>query len=399
MEGNSAAKAEACAQSRRRRAVKPNLNTKAHAIPHSPGRILVRGVNWLGDAIMTTPALQRLRERFPAAHITLFTAEKLQDIWLHHNAINEVVSFKPGSLARAARQLRAGAYDLGVVLPNSMRSALEVWLAGIPSRAGYARGLRKLLLTIAVPHDPGTMRMRKRTPAEIRRLIAMPGRIIRTAQKGQFRHQIHDYLHLVGALGANTEPLAPEICIGGEELRNTAEKFGLDGSLVPLCALNAGAEYGPAKRWPAERFIAAAKEIAAKTGCRWLILGGPADVPLATSIQSSLRAARIPSDCLAGRTSLRELCAVLKLCDVALTNDTGPMHVAAAVGTRVVVPFGSTSAELTGPGLPGDSQHQFLVSNVPCSPCFLRKCPIDFRCMNSISVSQVAEAVVRAMRS
>jgi heptosyltransferase-2 len=95
-------------------------------------------------------------------------------------------------------------------------------------------------------------------------------------------------------------------------------------------------------------------------------------------------------------TSLEELCAALKLCRLLLTNDSGPMHVAAALGTPVVVPFGSTSPELTGPGLPGDGRHQLLRANAPCSPCFLRECPIDFRCMNGISVEQVVEAALRA---
>ncbi len=99
---------------------------------------------------------------------------------------------------------------------------------------------------------------------------------------------------------------------------------------------------------------------------------------------------------LAGMTSLGELCAGLKLCRVLLTNDSGPMHVAAALGTPVVVPFGSTSPELTGPGLPGDARHQLLRANVPCSPCFLRECPIDFRCMNGISTGKAVEAVLRA---
>jgi len=97
---------------------------------------------------------------------------------------------------------------------------------------------------------------------------------------------------------------------------------------------------------------------------------------------------------LAGETSLRELCAALKACDVVLTNDTGPMHVAAAVGTRVVVPFGSTSWRMTGPGLPGDPGHRFLDLQVPCSPCFRRDCPIDFRCMTGITPEMAVQAVM-----
>ena len=156
----------------------------------------------------------------------------------------------------------------------------------------------------------------------------------------------------------------------------------------------------PAKRWPRERFVAAAVELQRRTNCHWWIFGGKADEALASGIAAEIVAARAGGPdsvkCLAGRTTLRELCAGLKACELLLTNDTGPMHVAAAVGTPVVVPFGSTSPELTGPGLPGDPRHRFIKANVPCSPCFLRECPIDFRCMNGISVDAVVAAVLEA---
>ena len=154
--------------------------------------------------------------------------------------------------------------------------------------------------------------------------------------------------------------------------------------------MNPGAEYGAAKRWPVENFIAAAQAIHERTGCAWVIFGGPADREFAEQI-----CAAVPSAIsVAGRTTLRELVVALSLCRVVLTNDTGPMHVAAAVGTPVVVPFGSTSPELTGPGLPGDPRHRLLKSNAPCAPCFLRECPIDFRCMKSITIERVVAAVL-----
>jgi heptosyltransferase-2 len=162
-----------------------------------------------------------------------------------------------------------------------------------------------------------------------------------------------------------------------------------------LLGLNPGAEYGPAKRWPAASFAAVVREVSRKFGnCAWLAFGGSGDRPVCSEI------ARL-ADCdvlnLAGQTSLRQLMALLKLCRVLLTNDTGPMHVAAALGTPVVVPFGSTSPELTGPGLPGDARHQLLQSAAPCSPCFRRVCPIDFRCMAGISPERVIAAVSRAI--
>jgi len=157
-------------------------------------------------------------------------------------------------------------------------------------------------------------------------------------------------------------------------------------------AINAGAEYGSAKRWPAEKFIATAQQVQTQTQCCWVILGGRNDTKLAGEVSAAVPGALN----LAGKTSLRELCAVLKSSQVLLTNDTGPMHVAAALGTPVVAIFGSTSPALTAPGLPGDRRHRLLTATVPCSPCYLRECPIDFRCMRGIEVSAAIRAVLDA---
>jgi heptosyltransferase II len=374
-----------------------------------PRRILVRGTNWLGDAVMSTPAMMRLRERFPDTHIALLTHEKMRDLWLHHPAVNETIGFgaREGNFS-IVRKLRAGHFDLALVLPNSPRSALEVWLAGIPQRIGYARPWRNAFLTQVVPTRPGHVAMHKRTESEIKQLVAAD---VSPRQNPESRvltntattaHQIHEYLHLVGMLGANPQPLAPQLTVADDEIQSALAKFALTEvvkSGQPLLALNPGAEYGPAKRWPAERFIAVANEVQRQTNCICLVLGGKGDVDLATTIADGIthHAPRTKFN-LAGKTSLRELMALLKSCRVMLTNDTGPMHVAAALGTPVVVPFGSTSPELTGPGLPGDSRHRLIKSDAPCSPCFLRECPIDFRCMNGISVERVVQAVVQALQ-
>ncbi len=368
-----------------------------------PRRILVRGVNWLGDAVMTTPALLRLREKFRDAHITLLTPVKLHDLWLHHPAVDEVIGFEPGEgLLSIGRKLRAGSFDLALVLPNSPRSAMETWLAGIPQRVGYSRPWRNWFLTRAIPPRPGSVRMRKPTIREIRLLIDDP-----RIATGGFRppttaHQIYEYLHLVTALGASGEPTPPSLVVTPAEVEAISQKFGLMESLKsapPLLGLNPGAEYGPAKRWPVARFIAAAQEIQQRTNCGWLILGGQSDAAFADEIHSALRPSHSAVYNLAGQTSLRELMGLLKLCRVLLTNDTGPMHVAAALGTPVVVPFGSTSPELTGPGLPGDPRHRLLQSDAPCAPCFLRECPIDFRCLNGISSERAVTAVLETAQA
>jgi heptosyltransferase-2 len=237
--------------------------------------------------------------------------------------------------------------------------------------------------------------MQKRSADEIKRLIAPPpGAGKPKPEIPAAAHQMHEYLHLAAVLGASPEPLPPQLVVTFDEIEAARKKFSLGQIKRPLFGLNPGAEYGPAKRWPVEKFIAAAGEIQARTNCTWLTFGVKADAPLAHRIESAIPSPPSAVLDLAGKTSLRELMALLKLCRVLLTNDSGPMHVAAALGTPVIVPFGSTSPELTGPGLPDDPEHRVLKSDAPCSPCFFRECPIDYRCLNGISVERVVEAVL-----
>ena len=408
-------------------------------------------------------------KNFPRAHIALLTPEKLADLWKDHPAVDEVISFtRDGGVLTVATRLRLGpflmgvkagraaykqtmalgeaptevpanpvevvtrtveatdhaveamvhtgervrkeAFDLALVLPNSPRSAMEVFIARIPQRIGYARPWRNCFLTQAVAPRVEAMKMRKRPVAEIQNLVAADVSRRQTSvsldpsvsrvftNTATSAHQIHEYLHLVAALGANPEPLAPLLFVTLEEIEAARKKFGLEEISGPILGLNPGAEYGPAKRWPVERFVAAAQEIQKMTNCIWLLFGGKGDLGIISEIAKALHASRITHHALAGQTTLRELMALLKLCRVLLTNDTGPMHVAAALGTPVVVPFGSTSPELTGPGLPGDPRHHLLKTDAPCSPCFLRECPIDFRCMNGIGVERVVAAVGEAVK-
>jgi len=371
---------------------------KKIALPDSlrPRRILVRGVNWLGDAVMSAPALQRLRERFPEAHITLLCPEKLHDLWQFHPALSKIISFGPhDSVFTTAAQLRKGCFDLTLVFPNSPRSALESRLAHIPCRIGYARSWRNFLLTHPIPPRPGAVKMRKRPVSEIKRLVAD----LTNQNRQEFplaAHQMNEYLHLVATLGANPDPVAPFLEVTEQEIEHVRVKFSLPESDLPIFGINPGAEFGPAKRWPADRFRSAVVRVQEMTHGAWILFGGPNDIALANQIANSIGNAQ-PFLNLAGMTSLRELMALLKICRVLLTNDTGPMHLAAALGTPVVVPFGSTSPELTGPGDPADTRHQLLKSTVPCAPCFRRECPIDFRCMHGLSVEKVAQAFMTAI--
>ena len=348
---------------------------------------------------MTTPALMRLREARPRAHIALLTPAKLAELWQHSPSVDEVIAIeRSDTLICVAKRIRRGHFDTAVLFPNSPRTALEVFLARVPERIGVARPWRTWTLTKVVPgpaeRGAETLTTR-RTATEVQRLI----RDDPAKPRDSFpisAHQVHDYLRIVGVLGGNTTPLAPAIQVTEEEVSAIRTRFGAAAGKA-LLGLNPGAEYGPAKRWPEERFTEAARRLTAQTGCHWWIFGGPGDVHVAGRIAAAIGPGGAQS--LAGKTSLRELCAAMKACSAVLTNDTGPMHVAAAVGTPVVVPFGSTSPELTGPGWPAGHGHELICGQAPCAPCFRRTCPIDFRCMKNIEVNQVAQAVLRMMQN
>jgi heptosyltransferase II len=364
-----------------------------------PKKIIVRGVNWLGDAVMTTPALQRLREAYPGVTITLVTPLKLADLWKHHPCVDDLLTFAKGeTIFQVGRRIRWGNFDLGIVFPNSPRSAIELWWGKVPRRFGYARPWRNFFLSDRVGEPDDLPKMRKRSVGEIKRLVATPVQQLRIPPEA---HHAHHYLRLVAAVGADPTPLPPLLHVTPEEVALFTKRFGVTYSREPVFGLNPGAEYGPAKRWPADRFITAAVDLHKQVGCRWIIFGGLAEKPLADEIAAGIRnALGAGAEGMvvnaAGETTLRELCAGLKTCRLLITNDTGPMHVAAALGTPVIVPFGSTSPELTGPGLPGETRHALIKSTAGCSPCFLRECPIDFRCMQTIEPKMVVEAAQRA---
>ena len=369
-----------------------------------PNKILVRGVNWLGDAIMTTPAMVRLRERFPDAHIALATKEHLGAVWQQHPAVDEVIPIgaEEGMLKLAAR-LRSMNFDLGIALPNSLRTALELKFAKIPNRLGYEGRGRWLALNHRVKHRTGIYRMRKLSDREIQRAIDSdkPAQ----AEIPVAAHHIHHYLHLLAPLGTATDPVAPSVAVARAELTEAVAKFGLpSGNQKPIIGINAGAEYGPAKRWPARSFIQAIDELHRKIDPHFVLFGGPSDLDTTTRISNGLLelSSRDPTSTgislfdISGQTNLRELAALLKNCHALISNDTGPTHLAAAVGTPVIVPFGSTSPELTGPGLPGTNRHTFVKSPLPCAPCFQRDCPIDFRCMRDLPPALlVAETITQ----
>ncbi len=311
-----------------------------------PFRILIRGSNWLGDSVISIPAVRAIKRGRPDAHITVLAPAKIAAIWRLVPEVDVVLSLGEKSLWSAARLLkREPAFDVGIVFPNSLRVALELWLAGIPRRVGYAGHRRRWLLNQIV------------RPVE---------------RKGPPPHQAEHYLDLARSLGVDAEV--------GEIALATLGSATSAGQRIGLCP---GAEYGPAKRWLAERFA----EVAAAVGGEWVLFGTAKDEEVGRQI-----AAALGHGCLnlIGKTTLEQLIEELRMCRLLLTNDTGTMHLATLLGVPVVAVFGSTEPSLTGPLGKGNRvvRHQ-----VECSPCFLRECPLDFRCMKAIKADEVAAAV------
>ena len=319
-----------------------------------PFRILVRGANWLGDSVISAAAVRAIKRGRPDAHITVAAPAKIASIWKLVAEVDEVLPLRTHSLGETVRQLRQEPpFDAAILFPNSLRSALEVWLARVPRRIGYAGHHRRWLLNQIVPE-----------PARIRPI----------------EHQVHRYLDLARHLGttAAVEPAAPARPI-------------TDGDARLKLALCPGAEYGPAKRWLPERFAEVALAVAAERPVEWILFGIAAD-----AATGRLIAEQLGDRCVnrIGQTTLDELIAELRACTLLLTNDTGTMHLATLLGVPVIAVFGSTEHRLTGPLGPGN---KVIRHHVECSPCFLRECPIDFRCMHAVSAAEVTAAVLSAL--
>ncbi len=327
-----------------------------------PFRILVRSTNWLGDAVMTIPAVRAIAAGRPDARVTVLAPAKLADLWREVPGVADVLPIPAGAgvLAVAGIIRKAGPFDVAVLLPNSLRAALEASLAGVPRRVGFRGHRRRWLLNQIVTEEP-----------------APP-----PAGGDPRRHQTYRYARLAEEIGAGTVTVdAPAPARVGSH----AERGGW--LRVGICP---GAEYGPTKRWPAERFAEAAKLVSAERACEWTIFGVAKDAPYAAVIEGALGER---CENLVGKTTLAELIAALRRCDVLLTNDTGTMHLAAHLGVPVAAVFGSTDPVLTAPLVPPE-RLRILRRQVECSPCFLKECPLDLRCLHAVTPEDAAAAVL-----
>ena len=332
-----------------------------------PFRILVRSSKWLGDAVMSVPAVRAIKAGRPDAHITIAAPYKVASMWKLVSEVNEIVPLPNKSLLGAVRSIRLKSrFDVAILFPNSLRVALEIWLSEIPRRVGYRGHTRSWLLNqiISEPRTPGPI-----------------------------RHQAVRYVRIAQDCGATVTE--PNNLIGRH--RRTRQPQGLNanaaaGSASPPYQLKMGlcpgAEYGPAKRWLPERFAEVAAAVSAKLSVQWILFGTPKDITVGETIVRTLGDSCVNR---IGQTTLEQLIDELRKCRLLLTNDTGTMHLASLLGVSTVAIFGSTDPRLTGPL--GDC-HIIVRHQVECSPCFLRKCPIDFRCMKAVGVDEVTDAVL-----
>lgn len=338
--------------------------------PDRVHRILIRGVNWVGDAVMTTPVIARVRKAFPRAKVSLLVKPWVAGVFEGNPHLDEIILYERdgrhkgvAGLLRLARELRGARFDLAILLQNAIEAAIIAVLARIPHRFGYNTQGRGFLLTTAVIRDRSTKAL----------------------------HHADYYQALLSAVGWVEDVQAPRLYVSDGAQERAGALLEEEGVRLAegIAALNPGATYGPAKRWPADRYAALADRLVADLGMRVVLTGAHADGPVASAVRSHARHADRIID-LTGRTDIQLLAAVLKRCAVFVTNDTGAMHVAAALGVPVVAIFGPTDPRTTSPV----GRHVRLRHPVPCSPCLLRECPIDHRCMTGISVDDVFTKVV-----
>jgi heptosyltransferase-2 len=330
--------------------------------------LLVRGVNWIGDSVMTLPALKAIRKALPERHISLLVKPWVASIFENNPDINEIILYNETSKGvagkfRLSRMLSKKNFCSAILLQNAFDAAFIAFLAGIRQRIGYARDGRSAFLSTAVtvPTDE------KKT------------------------HQIHYYLNLVRQTGLPAEHSIPYVYL---TMNERLQARGLLKDMKrPVLGVNPGATYGSAKRWFPERFAEVADWFIKDTGGSIVLFGGKSEVEIADEIyiktNSEFRTLNSVVS-LAGKTSLRELITLISECDVFVTNDSGPMHIAYAVRTPFAVIFGSTEPQLTGPPQGYEGNSVVIKPDLPCSPCFERTCKNnDMRCMYAATSDEV----------
>ncbi|MEZ5315350.1 MAG: lipopolysaccharide heptosyltransferase II [Chlamydiales bacterium] len=330
--------------------------------------ILIRMPNWIGDLVMATPILADVDRKWPKAKITAMCQGTIAPLLIGHPHIDEMFTFsRPHEFLRRPmnrdliQRIRQGKYDLGILLSNSFSSAWWFWRGGVKRRIGFASNWRSFILNDA---------------------IAFP------KERGK-EHLVETYKRLLTVIDIPISKTQPKLFVTEEE-QSTADEIlrqcGIprEGKIV---GINPNAAYGPAKCWLPTRFRSLIEKLVHDPKIYVICFGDQGNTSFVDKICDNISPQVIN---LAGMTSLRELMALIKKCTVFLTNDSGPMHIAAALKTPLLALFGSTNEMVTGPYHHGEVIHK----HVDCSPCYKRTCPIDFRCMKQINVEEVYQALL-----
>ena len=331
-------------------------------------KILVRSTNWIGDAVMTTPALGAIRAAFPSSEIVLAANSVVSELMTPHPFCDRVIIYDKNGPHRGlrgfgkfCRLIGRERFDLAILFQNAIEAAIMARLAHIGTRAGYNTDGRGILLTHEIP-----------VTKEARRL-----------------HHTQYYMNMLAKLGISPAEQKLRLQCTDEEKRWAQSLLGPGR----WAAINPGAAYGSAKRWYPERFAQVADALASEPGYGSVLVGGRGETGIGSEIESLMRSKPLN---LIGGTSVRQLMAVLASVDLVITNDSGPMHVAAAFDRPIVALFGPTDHTTTSPLCP-----RFILvrREVECAPCLKRQCPTDHRCMAGISVNDVLSAVKTLLRS
>jgi heptosyltransferase-2 len=332
-------------------------------------RFVVRMPNWLGDAVMATAALHDLKAHFPNSSITVAASHPIQELLLHDTAVDERIAFsrkaseKSKEKKRFTKLLQEKMYMAAILMTGSFSSAWQFFMArkSFQKRIGFASHFRSLLLTDPIEEPP----------------------------KGV--HLVDCYKRLLQPLGIPISSTEPKLFVADYE-KSEALDLLASHSISPrdrLIGINPGAAYGSAKCWPEESFRELTEKLLQNPAYKIVYFGDPGTKPVVDFITAGFPD-RVVN--LAAKTSLRQLIALIGCCSFFITNDSGPMHIAAALKRPLIALFGSTNEIKTGPYA---SMQHVIHKHVPCSPCYLRKCPIDFRCMRSITVDDVLREVSR----
>lgn len=333
--------------------------------PSQIHRILIRFTNWVGDAVMALPALESVKENFPECHLTVVGRPWIIPLLEGHPAVDHIIPIEkrgriPADLfevLRVASRVRRLGFDLALLFQNAFEAALIARLGGVGLRVGYNTDGRRWLLSHAVVRD-------------------------KTLEN---KHQVEYYLELLRAMGWTAESRDPRLYVAERDRESAHALFVRHGVGKNdfLLGLSPGAAFGPAKRWPAERFAAVGDRAVDTWGARVLILGSKGERPIGGQVESTMKHAPIN---LCGETSLGEVMSLTRRCGMFVTNDSGLMHIAAALRVPTVAVFGSTDPVATGPRSP---KARVVRCDTDCSPCLKAVCPGDFRCMLDIGADQV----------